>query len=182
MRRPKQIAFADIILLNKVDLVDAAALATAEARIKSINPYAKIVKTENAAWRWIRCLASMPSAWNACWRSSPIFLDEDHTHEHEEDIASVSLASDAPLDERKFQAWFGKLLRERGQDILRSKGILDFKGQDERFVVHAVHMLTDGAPLGPWPQGKPRASKQVFIGRDLDKMGLAEGFAACKAA
>jgi G3E family GTPase len=112
----------------------------------------------------------------------PDFLDEDHTHEHEEDITSVSLASDTPLDERKFQAWFGKLLRERGQDILRSKGILDFKGQDERFVVHAVHMLTDGAPLGPWPKGKPRASKLVFIGRDLDKMGLAEGFAACKAA
>ncbi len=112
----------------------------------------------------------------------PDFLDEDHTHEHEEDITSVSLSSDTPLDEKKFQAWFGKLLRERGQDILRSKGILDFAGQEERFVVHAVHMLTDGSPLGPWPAGKARSSKLVFIGRDLDKMGLAEGFAACKAA
>lgn len=112
----------------------------------------------------------------------PNFLDESHEHTHEEDITSISLASDIPLDERRFQTWFGKLLREHGQDILRSKGILDFKGQDERFVVQAVHMLTDGSPLGPWPKGKSRVSKLVFIGRDLDKLGLADGFAACKAA
>jgi G3E family GTPase len=178
----EQIAFADIILLNKVDLVDAAALATAEARIKSINPYAKIVKTEKCGVALDQVLGLDAFSLERVLEIEPDFLDEDHTHEHEEDITSVSLSSDTPLDEKKFQAWFGKLLRERGQDILRSKGILDFAGQDERFVVHAVHMLTDGSPLGPWPAGKARLSKLVFIGRDLDKMGLAEGFAACKAA
>ena len=178
----EQIAFADIILLNKVDLVDAAALATAEARIKSINPYAKIVKTEKCGVALDQVLGLDAFSLEWVLEIEPDFLDEDHTHEHEEDITSVSLSSDTPLDEKKFQAWFGKLLRERGQDILRSKGILDFAGQEERFVVHAVHMLTDGSPLGPWPAGKARSSKLVFIGRDLDKMGLAEGFAACKAA
>jgi G3E family GTPase len=63
-------------------------------------------------------------------------------------------------------------------DLIR---ILDFAGQDDRFVVQAVHMLTDGASLGPWPKGRPRASKLVFIGRDLDRMGLAQRFAACRA-
>ena len=178
----EQIAFADIILLNKVDLVDAAAVATAEARIKSINPYAKIVKTEKCGVALDQVLGLDAFSLERVLQIEPDFLDESHTHEHEEDITSISLSSDVALDEKKFQAWFGKLLRECGQDILRSKGILDFAGQDERFVVHAVHMLTDGAPLGPWPEGKPRGSKLVFIGRDLDKMGLAEGFATCKAA
>jgi G3E family GTPase len=168
--------------LNKVDLVDAAALANAEARIKSINPYAKIVKTEKCGVALDQVLGLDAFSLERVLEIEPDFLDEDHTHEHEEDITSVSLSSDVALDEKKFQAWFGKLLRERGQDILRSKGILDFAGQDERFVVHAVHMLTDGSPLGPWPAGKPRGSKLVFIGRDLGQMGLAEGFAACKAA
>ena len=178
----EQIAFADIILLNKVDLVDAAAVATAEARIKSINPYAKIVKTEKCGVALDQVLGLDAFSLERVLEIEPDFLDESLTHEHEEDITSASLSSDTPLDEEKFQAWFGKLLRECGQDILRSKGILDFAGQDERFVVHAVHMLTDGSPLGPWPEGKPRGSKLVFIGRDLDKMGLAEGFATCKAA
>lgn len=178
----EQIAFADIILLNKVDLVDAEALATAEGRIKSINPYAKILRTEKCGVALDQVLGLDAFSLERVLEIEPDFLDESHTHEHEESITSISLSSDVALDENKFQAWFGKLLRERGQDILRSKGILDFAGQDERFVVHAVHMLTDGSPLGPWPEGKPRGSKLVFIGRDLDKMGLADGFAACKAA
>ncbi len=178
----EQIAFADIILLNKVDLTDAAALALAEARIKSINPYAKIVRTEKCGVALDQVLGLNAFSLERVLEIEPDFLDEGQTHEHEEDITSVSLSADTPLDEEKFHAWFGKLLRERGQDILRSKGILDFKGQDERFVVHAVHMLTDGSPLGPWPEGKARASKLVFIGRDLDTMGLASGFAACKVA
>ena len=111
----------------------------------------------------------------------PDFLTSDHDHEHDDDVKSISLASDVPLDLDKFQTWFGQLLQTRGQDILRSKGILDFKGEEDRYVFQGVHMLMDGAPMGSWPDGA-RQSRIVFIGRDLDNMGLEDGFASCRAA
>ena len=111
----------------------------------------------------------------------PDFLISDHDHEHDDDVKSISLVADAPLDLDKFQTWFGQLLQTRGQDILRSKGILYFNGEDDRYVFQGVHMLMDGAPMGAWPEGS-RQSRLVFIGRDLDTMGLEDGFAACRAA
>ena len=70
----------------------------------------------------------------------------------------------------------------RDRDILRSKGILNFKGEDERYVFQGVHMLMDASPMGLWPKGKDRSSRVVFIGRDLDNMNLKEGFENCKSA
>ena len=94
----------------------------------------------------------------------------------------MSFVSDKPLDLEKFQNWFGNLLQTEGQDILRSKGILDFADTDERYVFQGVHMLMDASPMGAWPNGTTRNSRMVFIGRNLDSMNLKEGFEACKAA
>ena len=95
-------------------------------------------------------------------------------------MTSISFVSEIPLDFEKFQAWFGKLLQTHGQDILRSKGILDFAGIEERYVFQGVHMLMDSSPMGLWPEGKARNSRVVFIGRDLDSMNLKEGFEGCR--
>ena len=92
----------------------------------------------------------------------------------------MSITSNTPLDFDKFQAWFSELLQTKGQDILRSKGILDFEGIDERYVFQGVHMLMDGSTMGVWPEGKSKSSRLVFIGRNLDTMGLEEGFNGCK--
>ncbi|WP_316247482.1 hypothetical protein ROLI_029920 [Roseobacter fucihabitans] len=112
----------------------------------------------------------------------PDFLTSDHDHEHDDDVTSVSFTTETQLDLDKFQTWFGTLLQTHGQNILRSKGILDFAGQDDRYVFQGVHMLMSGSEMGPWPDSKARNSRVVFIGRDLDKMSLEEGFEACKAA
>ena len=106
----------------------------------------------------------------------PDFLDSDHDHEHDDDVTSVSFVSETPLVLAKFERWFGNLLRTHGQDILRSKGIMEFRGEDERYVFQGVHMLMDASPMGAWPAGKPRSSRMVFIGRNLDSMNLEEGF------
>ena len=82
----------------------------------------------------------------------------------------------------KFQTWFGKLLQTKGQDILRTKGILDFKDESDRYVFQGVHMLMDASPMGKWPEGKERSSRLVFIGRNLESMNLKEGFENCKSA
>ncbi len=113
--------------------------------------------------------------------AEPDFLTGDLAHEHDDDIKSLSLTADEPLDLDKFQTWFGRLLQTRGPDILRSKGILDFAGEPDHYVFQGVHMLMDGSPMGPWPAAAARQSRLVFIGRNLETMGLAEAFAACKA-
>jgi len=178
----EQIAFADVVLLNKTDLVEADGLERVEVRIRKINPYAKIIRTAHCAAALDEIVGLNAFSLDRVLEVEPDFLTSDHDHDHDDEVTSVSFVSDAPLDLDRFQDWFGQLLQRRGQDILRSKGILDFAGQDDRYVFQGVHMLMDGSPMGPWPEGKPRVSRVVFIGRDLDSMGLKEGFEACRAA
>lgn len=178
----EQVAFADVVLLNKTDLVEAEGLERVEARIRKINPYAKIIRTAHCAAPLDEIVGLNAFSLDRVLEVEPDFLTSDHDHEHDDDITSVSFTSETPLDLDKFQTWFGKLLQTDGQDILRSKGILDFAGQDDRYVFQGVHMLMSGSEMGPWPESKPRNSRIVFIGRDLDSMDLKEGFEACKAA
>ena len=178
----EQVAFADVVLLNKTDLVEADGLERIEARIRMINPYAKIIRTTHCTVPLDDVVGLNAFSLDRVLEVEPDFLESDHDHDHDDDVTSVSFTSDRPLDLDRFQAWFGRLLRTRGQDILRSKGILDFAGHDDRYVFQGVHMLMDGSPMGAWPEGRPRSSRVVFIGRDLDSMGLEEGFEACKAA
>ena len=104
-----------------------------------------------------------------------------HSHSHDDSVTSVGLSSERPLDAKKANAWLGKLLREKGVDIFRMKGILDIAGAAERYVFQGVHMLMDGQPDRPWKPGETRRSQLVFIGRNLDRAELTAGFAACHA-
>ena len=176
----EQVAFADVVLLNKTDLIDVNNLESVEARIRKINPYAKIIRTARCAAPLEEVVGLNAFSLDRVLEVEPDFLDSDHDHDHDDDITSVSFVSDTPLDFDKFQTWFGQLLQTRGQDVLRSKGILDFAGHEDRYVFQGVHMLMDGSPMGAWPQGKPRSSRVVFIGRNVENMGLKEGFEACK--
>ena len=178
----EQIAFADVVLLNKTDLIQSENLESVETRIRKINPYAKIIRTARCDAPLEEVVGLNAFSLDRVLQVEPDFLDSDHDHEHDDDITSVSFVSETPLDFEKFQTWFGKVLQTRGQDILRSKGILDFDGLDERYVFQGVHMLMDGSPMGEWPKDKPKSSRVVFIGRDIENMGLKEGFEACKIA
>ncbi len=111
---------------------------------------------------------------------TPGFLTEDE-HEHNDDINSMSFELDKPVDPEKFNAWIGVLLAEQGQDLLRTKGILAYKDDNRRFAFQAVHMIADGAFIGPWKDGDPRISRIVFIGRNLNRPQLRRGFEACAA-
>jgi G3E family GTPase len=102
-------------------------------------------------------------------------------HEHDESVGSVGLELSGDMDAKKLNGWMGELLRTRGTDIFRMKGILSVKGEEQRFVFQGVHMLFDGKPGGPWQAGEARTNQLVFIGRNLERSALAEGFAACRA-
>ncbi|ESQ85805.1 cobalamin biosynthesis protein CobW [Asticcacaulis sp. AC466] len=101
---------------------------------------------------------------------------------HDEEIKSLSLTADRPIDGMRFTQWLDKLLAEKGQDILRAKGILDVKGEDKRLVFQAVHMILEGELQGQWKDGEKRISRAVFIGRHLDTAALKAGFEATIAA
>ncbi|MCF3947781.1 GTP-binding protein [Acidiphilium sp. AL] len=176
-----QIAFADVIVLNKLDLVSPEELAEVEAQIRTINRFAEIHHATRADVPADKLLGINAFDLNRVLQSVPDFLDDD-AHTHDEHMTSISLATKTPLDAEKFNAWIGGVLATQGQDILRTKGILDFTGEDRRFAFQAVHMMADGDYIGRWKPDEARESRIVFIGRDLNRPQLRRGFESCVAA
>jgi G3E family GTPase len=177
----EQVAFADTILLNKTDLVTGEELARVEARIRAINPTATIHRTRRCEIPVDAILGRHAFDLDRILTIEPNFLGEDD-HQHDDAISSVSLSEHRPLDMDKFNAWMRTLLRERGQDILRSKGILNMQGSDHRFVFQAVHMLIEADAGKRWETTETRDSKLVLIGRTLNPAELRASFESCIAA
>ena len=174
----EQVAFADVIVLNKVDLVTAEELDAVEARIRTINRYARIHRTTRSAVDIAEILDQGAFDLARVLEREPAFLEETE-HSHNDDIASMSFEVSRPIDPERFNQWIGTLLQEKGQDLLRTKGILNYPGESRRFAFQAVHMIADGDFVGPWPEGE-RHSKLVFIGRNLNRPQLRRGFEACQ--
>jgi G3E family GTPase len=205
-----QIAFADVIIINKTDLVSPDELSELEARIRGLNPYATLHRTERAQVDIADVLGRNAFDLDRILSIEPAFLDaeEEHVHEHEhghdhghhshdghnhahvhhglkhyhdEDMQSVALRSDKPLNPDKFFPWIQDLVATEGKDILRCKGILSFKDDPERFVFQGVHMILDGDHQRPWKADEKRESRIVFIGRKLPEERIHEGFESCVA-
>ncbi len=172
-----QIAFADVILLNKIDMVSADELAVVEARIRSINPYAKLHRTTNCNVAISDVLERNAFDLDRILDLEPDFLEEGHHHHHADDIQSFSFSA-GEVDPEKFMPWIQEVTQVQGPDILRCKGILAFKDEPKRFVFQGVHMILDGDLQGDWAENDPRESRVVFIGRKLDQARLREGFLA----
>jgi G3E family GTPase len=198
-----QIAFADVILVNKTDLVKPEELRETEMRIRGINPYATLHRTERAAVPLTEVLGRNAFDLDRILDIEPAFLEtddhghdgHDHAHDHDgqahahgglkhyhdEEMQSVALRTDAPLDPEKFFPWVQQLVQTEGPNILRCKGILAFKDDPQRFVFQGVHMMLDGDHQRDWAPDEKRESRIVFIGRNLPEDGIREGFAGCQA-
>jgi G3E family GTPase len=175
----EQIAFADVILLNKTDLVSAEEADGVEARIRAINPQARLHRTRRAVVPLAEVLGRGGFDLDRILEFEPDFLTGEDDHAHDSDVTSVSFELDRPLDHDRFQGWIRGVLAQRGIDLLRTKGIIDFAGEDRRYAFQAVHMLAEGDFIGPWPAARARRSKLVFIGRHIDRDYLWRGFADC---
>ena len=197
-----------LALLNKAELVTPDELREVEARIRGINPYAKVHRTE-------RCRIALPEVLgrnafdlDRILEIEPEFLegdghahahdhhhDHDHSHDHDhahhhhdggglkhyhdEEMQSVSIRTDKPLNPDKFFPWVQDLVQKEGPSILRCKGILAFKDDDERFVFQGVHMILDGDHQREWKTDEKRDSRIVFIGRNLPQEKIKAGFEGC---
>ncbi len=175
----EQIAFADVIVLNKIDLVSGEELAAVEGRIRAINRFARIHRATRGGVPIGELLDRGAFDLNRILEISPDFLTEDG-HEHNDEVTSMSFELTRPVDAEKFNAWIGALLAAQGQDILRTKGILHYAGEKRRFAFQAVHMMADGDFIGPWAAGVAPRSKLVFIGRNLNRPQLRRGFESCQ--
>lgn len=174
----EQMAFADIILLNKVDLVKPEELDELEKRIKKMNAMAKIYRTQNAQLEMEALLGVRAFDVKRALEIDPEFLNED-AHEHDETVKSVALVESGELDGEKLNQWIGELLQNQGPDIFRMKGIVNIAGEDHRYVFQGVHMLFNGIPDRPWKPQETRKNELVFIGRNLSEEQLKEGFRQC---
>ncbi len=174
-----QIAFADVIILNKIDLVSPEELDEVEGRIRAINPYAKLHRTQNCAVPINEVLDRKAFDLDRIMDIEPDFLEQGHRHHHDEEMQSVSVAIDGEVDPQKFMPWISNLTQVEGPNILRCKGIVAFPNEPKRFVFQGVHMILDGDLQQDWRPDEKRESRVVFIGRDLNETAIREGFRAC---
>lgn len=211
----EQIAFADVLILNKTDLVSPSELDALEKRIRKMNAVTKIYRAQNANIAIAKVLGVGGFNLDRALELEPEFLgkegnahghhpnledqssdehsnhhhdhdhdhkehvkEHEHDHQHDESISSVGITTPGDLDLKKFDEWLGKLLREKGLDIFRMKGIVSIENEPRRFVFQGVHMLFDGRPAQEWGTAA-RKNQVVFIGRNLDRKELNEGFESC---
>ena len=174
----EQLAFADRVLINKVDLVNEEELLLVEKQIRSINAGASLVRTQMSKVDLDWVLNARAFELSRVLEVDPQFLEESE-HMHDQSITSVGIEADGSVDLEKINDWLGWLLREKGTDIFRMKGIININASDNRFVFQGVHMLFDGQPDRAWRADETRMNKMIFIGRNLDRDELNSRFRAC---
>jgi G3E family GTPase len=173
-----QLAQADLVLLNKVDLADDATQAEAERLVQQLNPSAELRRSvhgdiplanllDRGAFDLSRLRVQGLRLGEAADSQRAHVYRPPAAAQHQQDIGSVSLSFAQPLERSRFMPWLQRLVTERGADILRAKGIVAFSGADRRFVFQAVHMTVDSGPDRPWAVGEARETRLVIIGRRL---------------
>jgi len=178
----EQLAFADKIILNKMDLVtDRAKVDASIARIKKYNPLAEIIETTHGNVAVDLLLGIDSFNLQKVLEKEPDFLDTGAEHQHDNSVSSLCVKDDSPICIGLLERWIGELLKEFGVNLFRYKGILNCQGSDRRFVFQGVHMLFDGKFTTLWKPEEKRMNRFVFIGRDLPTDRLEREFSLCKA-
>ena len=165
----EQLAFADRIMLNKIDLVDEEQLQIVESRIKAINNFAPIYRTQNSLIEPKELINIGSFDLERTLEMDPEFLDTESEHEHDQRVTSTSARFEGELNVNKLERWIGELMRDKGEDLFRYKGVLAVKGMEQKFVFQGVHMLFGGdfsEDIGLWKEGETRECRFVFIGRN----------------
>ncbi|MCQ6275858.1 GTP-binding protein [Bacillus sp. V3B] len=175
----EQIAFADVIIINKTDLVSDEDLNRLGRRITNINPAAKRLHAQNCNINLKDILGINTFDVNRKLEIDPHFLEDHHHHHHDDKVSSIAFREERTLDLEKVDLWMDYLVREKGEDLLRYKGILHIKGMEQRIVFQGLHMLFSGHPDRKWKENETRLSELVFIGKDLNKEELEQQFKNC---
>jgi G3E family GTPase len=174
----EQVAFSDILLINKIDLLQQPRLDALSQRLRRLNPTASIYFTRDGEVDLARVLDTRAFELEAKLQIDPAFLD-DHAHEHDAAVTSFVVTQSRSLDIERFMAWMTGYAARHGDTLLRTKGIFHAHGFPERLVFQSVRMLTTLRPDRRWRDDEARETVFVVIGRDLDRRAVADGLAAC---
>lgn len=178
----EQIAFADRILLNKCDLVDSEEeLVEVEKRIRAINETVAIKRTTNSEVQMDFILGIHGFSLDRIIEMDDAFMEDSHDHQHDPRVSSVGIDVAGEVVQQKLNEWIGWLLKEKGTDLFRSKGVLAVKHMKQKFVFQAIHMLFANSQEGAWAEDEERRCKMVFIGKNLNREELTSGFMKCMA-
>ena len=173
----EQIAFADVIILNKLDLVNADQARAVAAKVRRINRTAKVFEVEHCNVPLDQILGVASFDLKNVLSIDPGLMEED-AHEHDDTVRSICISRKGVVDSAKFSRWIFDLGQELGKDIFRMKGVLNVDDEARRFVFQGVHMIFDGRPGKPW-NGQEKRNDMVIIGRELDAYRIRTGFEGC---
>ncbi len=177
----EQVAFSNVLVLNKTDLVDSEEIERIETRLKEINPTAKRIQTRNAVVDLDEILDIGGFDLDSVV-GGEVGVDSGDGHDHQEHaedaITSVGFTLPGFIDPDRFNMWLQMLLITEGMDVFRAKGFLNVEDMMERFVFQSVYMMFDGKPENPWGES-PRENTLLFIGRNLNRDRLRAGVESC---
>merc|ERR1719235_1013243 len=174
----EQVAFADRLILNKTDLVSEDDLVRVEARLRSINKFAPMQRSTQSQVSVDSVLNIRGFDVDKILEMEPDFLDTDGEHMHDTTVSSISITIPGEVHMLLVNKWVTDLLRTKGTEIYRMKGILAILGWQRKFVYQAVHMVLEDKIGDPWRERESRENKLVFIGKNLDHEALREGFSS----
>jgi len=174
----EQVAFADIVLINKTDLCTEEALARVERRVRSLNPLCTMYRTDHSLIDLKLILNTNSFQLDTKLEVDPLFLD-DHEHEHDPEISSFVLRESRPIDMNRFMSWMTPLLQKEGNKVLRTKGVFNAHSFKERVVFQSVRMLTTMSRFEAWKDDSTRQTEFVVIGRNLDQKAFQTGLESC---
>lgn len=176
-----QIGFADVIILNKTDLVTSEQLTSVEKMIRGINGVSKLFRTTKCSLPISDVLGIAAFDLQDRVKIDPSIMQEYHDHSHDDEIQSIYLEEKRPLNLEKLNAFMELVVNELGEQVLRSKGVLYIKDNPLRVVFQGVHMTLGSSPDREWNAGEEKKTQMVFIGRHLPRDVLAEGLSMCVA-
>jgi len=174
----EQVAFADRLLITKIDLVDPGAVQSLRARLVRMNPRARIAEARHGVAAVDDLLDIRGFDLNAILEIDPEFLT-NVDHEHDDDVSSFVFRETRPLDVERLEEFLGGVVQVYGPQMFRYKGVLAAAGKPRRVVFQGVHMMMAADWGAPWKPGESRESRMVFIGRDLPRDMLLAGLAQC---
>lgn len=170
-----QIAAADLILLNKTDLLLSREVESVESEVRALNPFASIRRTVRAALPASEVIGRNAFDLRRVVERVPGF--GENRARHTSGIQSISMEVERPIDLDRFLRWIDSVIALQGEDVMRVKGILNVTGEDQPFVFQSVHRIMDGDFLN---EATFRQSKLVVIGRNLDQERMRRNFAGCQ--
>jgi G3E family GTPase len=168
----EQIAFADLLILNKIDEITLEKRRDIHTRVRHLNPLAALYLTNHSKIDVNLILELTPNTHNL-----PDDVGHTHNdgHQHDERIRPVVVEADGYVDVDKLDHWLGELARGTSPALLRVKGILSVEHCTQRSVFNGVRTSVQVSPGAPWAS-EPRRNQIVLIGKDLDAEKLQTDF------